>query len=130
MNRRAFIRGALVLLPAAAMAAKPAPTATPRRLVMNRFHVAGFQFHAGLRSVAELRAGVVLRLAAEPDNPYDHCTVGIFDGDRKLGYIPRTENKHVSRLLRQGAPVECRVLEVRPEDETWRMVKVETAILA
>ena len=45
-------------------------------------------------------------------------------GDLKLGYVPRSDNRHLSRLLRQGAALECRIIAVQPKEAPWRGVRV------
>lgn len=49
-------------------------------------------------------------------------------GNTKLGYVPRTDNKHISRLILQNAGLTCRVAEVHPEERMWRMVRVEVGL--
>jgi hypothetical protein len=72
-----------------------------------------------------LKPGAPLKLTREPDNPHDPFAVEIHLGKVKLGYVPRSDNKHISRLLEQGAKLECRVVEVDMEAGVWNMVKVE-----
>jgi hypothetical protein len=72
-----------------------------------------------------LKPGALLKLTREPSNPHDPFAVEIHLGEIKLGYVPRSDNKHTSRLLDQGAELECRVVEVDPEAVVWNMVKVE-----
>ena len=41
-----------------------------------------------------------MRLVREPKNPFDSFAVALFDAkNRKLGYLPRKENKVVAKLL-------------------------------
>lgn len=48
----------------------------------------------------ETQVGDLLRLVREPRNPFDPFAVALFDAkNRKLGYIPRKENKVVAKLL-------------------------------
>jgi hypothetical protein len=63
-------------------------------------------------------------LIAEPENRFDAYAVHIEHQGIKLGYVPRTDNRHLGRLLRQGAKLTCRVTDVRPEGPTWRMLQV------
>lgn len=71
------------------------------------------------------KPGAQLKLTREPRNPHDPFAVEIHLGKIKLGYVPRSDNKHISRLLDQGAKLECRVVEVDAEVGVWNMVKVE-----
>jgi len=47
----------------------------------------------------------------------------------KLGYLPRSDKKHISRLPAQGVGLTCWVVESNPLESTWRMVKVEVLLL-
>jgi hypothetical protein len=96
-----------------------------RELLLNKFFIAGFQFYDGPDLAGRFHTGMPLALRAEPDNAYDPFAVEILHDRTKLGYVPRTDNKHISRLLEQGAGLTCRVAEVDPEERAWRMVRVE-----
>ncbi|MBW2107877.1 MAG: HIRAN domain-containing protein [Deltaproteobacteria bacterium] len=76
----------------------------------------------------QLKPGARLRLVREPDNRHDRFAVAIHLGKAKLGYVPRSDNKHISRLLRQGATLDCRVVEVDPGAVVYQMVKVEVVL--
>jgi hypothetical protein len=41
---------------------------------------------------------------------------------------PRMDNKHISRLLEQGAGLACRVVGANPFESTWRVVRVEVLL--
>lgn len=69
-------------------------------------------------------------MSAEPDNPYDRFAVEIFYKGVKPGYVPRTDNKHISRLLCRGANVACRIEEVNPINDPWDMVKAKALLAA
>lgn len=163
IRRRAFIQ-LLFSLPLAAGIAKRVGAATGwTRFLLNRFHVAGFQYYSGpalLKGIRQgeeltitvqtegledehlfersytglaiplpvLKPGSLLSLVREPGNPYDSFAVEIFCEDIKLGYVPRTDNIHISRLLQQGAHVICRAVEVDPHTAPWEMVKVEVLL--
>lgn len=55
---------------------------------------------------------------------YDYYAVRIEWRGRKLGYVPRSDNRHLSRLLRQGAKLHGEVLANRSESVHWHMLKV------
>lgn len=72
-----------------------------------------------------LKPGAALKLTPEPKNPHDPFAVEIHLGRAKLGYVPRSDNKHISRLLEQGACLECRVIEVDSGGGVWGRIGVE-----
>ncbi|MFZ7127387.1 MAG: HIRAN domain-containing protein [Desulfobacterales bacterium] len=128
-NRRDFLKifGALPLAAAlkSAAAASPAPPEPPTRLLLNRFSIAGLQYYDGLALAHRLKPEAQLELTRESRNPHDPFAVEIHLEATKLGYVPRSDNKHLSRLLEQGAQLECRVIEVDLEAGVWNRVRVE-----
>lgn len=65
-------------------------------------HVAGFAHWYGLEVVDELRPGRKLRLAGEPDNPYDANAVVVYCDDVKIGYVPARHNAAIAKLVYFG----------------------------
>ena len=100
-------------------AAQPAP----KKYLMNQFWIAGLAYHDVQHVVRRFQPGTELCLVAEPTNPYDEFAVEIFYGECKLGYVPRSNNRHISHLLQQGAQLTCEVLETRPEATAWDRVR-------
>ncbi len=124
MLRRTFLR-AFLSVPALGGAFKlPSPPAGEPAVLLNQFSVAGFRFYDGPRLIGRIRVGERLTLVAEPDNPYDEFAMVILRNGRKLGYVPRSDNRHLSRLLRQGATLTCEVAAADPTEVTWQMLKV------
>jgi hypothetical protein len=105
----------------------------PKRCLLNRFFVAGLYYYDGLELAAEggVKPGDALRLSAQPDNPYDRFAVEVFHAPTgiKLGYVPRTDNKHISRLLRRGVPLEARVVRTCSDGQSWEAVKAEVRLV-
>lgn len=93
--------------------------------LLNRFYVAGFQYYEGPQQISEISEGEHLRLRAAPDNEYDSFAVEILRDSTMLGHVPRSDNKHISRLLRQDVALFCQVTEVNPGQEPWNMLQVE-----
>ncbi|WP_052813340.1 HIRAN domain-containing protein [Desulfonatronum thioautotrophicum] len=130
MTRRLFLRS-LWTLPLLTLP-KPAPAralpTTHQTCLLNRFTIAGFQYHDGPTLLHHLTPGQPLTLTAEPDNPFDPFAVRIDYQGRKLGYVPRSDNRHISRLLRKDVHVWCRVREVNGDEWPWRAVLVEVGM--
>lgn len=66
------------------------------------FHIAGFTYYDGVDVFDELRVGTILQAVPEPDNPHDELAVALYYKDTKLGYIPRSCNQYISKLLNHG----------------------------
>ncbi|TVQ98100.1 MAG: HIRAN protein [Desulfovibrionales bacterium] len=129
LTRRLFLRSLwtlpLLTLPESAPAALSAAHQT---CLLNRFAVAGLQYHEAPALLHHLAPGQPLTLAAEPDNPFDHFAVRIDLHGRKLGYVPRSDNRHISRLLRQDVRLWCRVRKMDEDKWPWRAVVVEVGL--
>lgn len=93
---------------------------------MDDFNIAGMRYWDGATVLGKLKPGKKLRLVAEPKNRHDPNAVAIYRKDLKLGYVPRASNALVAQLLRFGHTdvLECRILKVDPEAETWSQVRV------
>lgn len=86
--------------------------------------VAGFRYHAGPGLLADLAAGQALRLVPEPENPYDDHALALYAGTARLGYIPRADNRVMSRLAQGGHPLWVRITAVQPAAADWEKVWV------
>lgn len=65
-------------------------------------YIAGLQYYEVLEVWKDLKIGDALDLIPEPDNRYDKHAVVVAFGDHKLGYLPRSQNRAVSKILRAG----------------------------
>lgn len=92
----------------------------------SNFHIAGFTYYNGVDVFAELKIGTELNLKAEPNNRHDENAVAIYYHDTKLGYIPKTLNEAISKLVRCGyADVfEVKINQVNPETYPEKQVSV------
>ncbi|MBU2548787.1 MAG: HIRAN domain-containing protein [Proteobacteria bacterium] len=96
-----------------------------KEYLLNRFSVAGLQCYRGPALIGLLKAGDLLTMTAEPLNNHDEFAVRLEWGGDKLGYVPRSDNRHISRLIRQGARLECRAVKICPEAGPWNALRVE-----
>lgn len=94
------------------------------------FPAAGFQFHDGPALLERIRPGLALELVPEPGNPHDPRAIRIEAYGHHIGYVPRSDNGPLGRLLAQGAPLRARVLSVRREGEPWDAVRVAVSMPA
>ncbi|MDO3377548.1 HIRAN domain-containing protein [Geoalkalibacter halelectricus] len=76
------------------------------------------------------RRSFLQSLFAAPDNPHDDYAVRIEWRGVKLGYVPRSDNKHLSRLLRQGARLTCRATRINPQAPPWQTPQVAVGMAA
>lgn len=128
ISRRGFLRR-MLLLPAIGIPDESAAQAEPTYL-LDRFYVAGFQYHDGRTVIGRIGSGDALELSAEPENAHDPDAVKISWHGTKLGYVPRAINGHIGLLLRQNAGVRCRVASADPGAVPWQMLEVEVILTA
>jgi len=105
-------------------AAWPARAESVRMLVQNS-PLAGFQYHAGPELWQQIRVGDALDLVREPDNPHDRNAVRVEWRGRKLGYLPRAENRAVSGELDRDTRLAARVSHLREERNPWRRIGID-----
>jgi len=137
INRRLFLKQifySFILLPLGIVTKAEAEhqcnqtKAQQRWVMLNRFSVAGFQYYQGREIVGDLEQNDELDLLIEPDNEQDQYAVEIFYQNKKLGYVPKTDNRHISRLLGSGVPLQCKVMSLNLEKHAWDVVMVEVFI--
>lgn len=123
MTRRDFFK---TLIRALGLAALPALSrAEPPRHLIQHCPLAGFQYHDGEELWPYLTVGDSLELVREPANPFDANAIRIDWLGRKLGYIPRAENRTTARLMDQGRRLEARIGGLERHGNPWRRVAVE-----
>jgi hypothetical protein len=105
------------------------PAVLGRALVIQQSRVVGLRHHAAPALWPALHAGVPLVLAAETDNPHDPQAVAVFWRGCKLGYLPRTENLVVSRLLARHRTLGARVQRLHPDAPHDQRLWVEVLML-
>ena len=92
------------------------------------FPVAGYAFHEGPRIIDGLRKGQEVTLVPEPHNGFDPRAIRIEVHGRHIGYVPRSENRPLGRLLAQGAELRARLIRVQPEAEKWEVLRVGVSL--
>ena len=97
---------------------------------LDRFFIAGFQYHDGPDLVNELEPGMELRLVHELDNPHDPRAVAFRLGGSHLGYVPRQRNRTIAALLDQGAPLRAWITQVDTDADPWHSVEVAVSVTA
>lgn len=123
LSRRAFL-GRMLLMPLGAVSGQAAQD-NKRAVHLKNVYIAGTQFHEVSESadLAALAAGDDLELRREPDNPHDEYAVAVYTrAQRKLGFIPRHQNRTIARIMDQGVPVTATIDKVAPDVSPWRRI--------
>lgn len=99
---------------------------TEEKVHYSNFHIAGFGYWRGCEAFEHLKIGTELKLVREEDNGYDPEAVEIWYGDFKLGYIPRGNNREISKFLDMGWDniFEVRITRITPDAHPESQVEV------
>lgn len=123
LSRRTFL-GRMLLMPLGA-AAGEAPRDKKRAVHLKNVYIAGTQFHdvSEDADLGALAVGDALALRREADNPHDEYAVAVYtDSNRKLGFIPRHQNRTIARIMDQGVLVSASIDKVAPDASPWRRI--------
>jgi hypothetical protein len=89
------------------------------------FSIAGFTYYEGVLAFNDLKIGTELRLVPEPTNQYDPRAIAIFYKEHKLGFVPRSENRILYKLMKVGFDqFEVRVQRLAPEEDPEQQISV------
>ena len=91
--------------------------------------LAGFQYYAGAELWEAMREGDALTLVREPANEHDANAVRVEWHGRKLGYLPRAENRSVAAEMDGGARVEARIAKLREHRNPWQRLLIEVFVV-
>ena len=116
------------MLACAACLALPARAESIKVLVQSS-PLAGFQFYAGRELWDEMKVGDALVLVRELENKHDANAVRVEWRGRKLGYLPRAENRAVAAEMDRGGQVEARVARLARHRDPWRRILVEVFVV-
>ena len=94
-------------------------------VMLARVNLAGTGFYLQAADCPLLPVGTKLDLLPEPDNQHDEFAVAVLYQSIMLGYVPRDENKAISRLLQAGKSLHCRLSNIAPDQAPWHMYDVE-----
>lgn len=99
------------------------------RYLLNKFAVAGFCFYEGEDKLEQMVVGEKITLVTDPENEYDDHAIELHWQNIKIGFVPRSDNHHLFRLIEQGVSLECTIEEINPNEVTWQMCKVKVEMV-
>jgi hypothetical protein len=91
--------------------------------------LAGAQYYEAAVLWNEMKVGDGVTLVREPDNAHDANAVRIEWRGRKLGYLPRAENRAVAAEMDRGGRIEGRIAALLPHRNPWRRVRIEVFVV-
>jgi len=88
-------------------------------------HIAGFKYYEGAFVFSDLNVGQRLEMVADPSNQYDDNAVEFHFEGKKIGFIPRSKNYSISKMLLAGHEIfEAVVQQLSPNENPERQVRV------
>jgi HIRAN domain len=118
---------AALLATALAAAAAPAQHAEVRMLVQSS-PLAGFRYYDAKQVWDDMQVGDALTLVREPHNAHDASAVRVEWRGRKLGYVPRSENRAVAFHMDRGGTVEARISRLQPHRNPRQRIEFEVLV--
>ncbi len=98
------------------------------RVLVQSSPLAGSQYYAVDESWAEMKVGDGLVLIREADNKHDRHAIRVEWRGRKLGYVPRAQNRAVARAMDDGERLVARISRLSEDTNPWRRVEFEVYI--
>jgi len=81
--------------------------------------IKGIRFQEDGKTIYKRDAMTELELITEPENPYDDKAVGVWLDGKRMGYIPRTQNKAIFKALEDESPeIKCMLGIFKPSLNT------------
>ncbi|GAB3025893.1 HIRAN domain-containing protein [Niabella terrae] len=95
------------------------------------FDIAGFTYYDGPQAFNNLRIGTQLQLSYDRKNEYDPRAIMISFKNYKLGYVPRTENRILFKLISVGLGrhLESRIQRVSVDSHPEHQIQVVVHLL-
>ena len=85
--------------------------------------IAGTGFCEQINEVfPHLQPDMVLKMQRDPKNKYDENAIGIYYEDKRIGWVPRSMNTVISRLMDAGKAFFCRISALGSEEGAWKRI--------
>ena len=110
------------------LAAPASPAETAVHMVVRNSPLAGFRYNDGRRVWDEMRVGDALGVIREPENAFDAAAIRLEWQGHKIGYVPRSENSALARVLDSGTAIEARIIELAKRRNGRHLVSYDILI--
>jgi hypothetical protein len=101
---------------------------TEVRMLVQSSPLAGFRYYDAKQIWDDMEVGDALTLVREPHNAYDSNAVRVEWRGRKLGYVPRNENRAVSFHMDRGGAVEARISKLQEHRNPRQRIEFEVLV--
>jgi len=119
--KRLFAGGGVIIAPKYAGATLPEEK---KNIYLDSLYIAGFQYYQREETEVDLKENDSLTLKRQPGNLHDYFAVEVYHDDHKLGYLPRTDNRIIARIMGQGIELKAKIRSIDPESHPYRRVKI------
>jgi len=116
-----MLGGTAVFLAKIAIAGIPEKT---NDIYLNSPYVAGFQHYNGTEKEKYLMKDHPLTLLRQPENSHDFFAVEVYHEKYKVGYLPRSGNRIIARMMDQGIKLKTIIRSIDPDAYFSRRVKI------
>lgn len=95
------------------------------QMLLQTSRLAGFRYYEGKQLWQQLHEGDALELVREADNIYDSHAIRVDWHGHTLGYVPRTDNAAMARLLDHGVKLQARIVRLMLSRNVWQRILFE-----
>lgn len=96
----------------------------PKEILVLESIVAGTSFRKLGRVEKQLQSQVKLTLKREADNEYDEFAIALYFEKEKIGFIPKTKNEVIARLMDAGKQFYA-LLEAKEWEGNWLRLDIK-----
>lgn len=96
-----------------------------REVFLLHIEVAGTGYCEQMNDIyPKLKTDEVLQMRRDPQNKYDKKAIGIYFEQTRIGWVPRTMNEIISRLMDAGKVFFCRITELSEQspENPWKHI--------
>jgi len=101
-----------------------AETVSVRDIYLDSLYIAGFQYYEGQNQLKNLKENLPVTLKRQSENKHDFFAVEVYFGNHKLGYLPRSDNRIIARMMDQGLKLKATIRKINPDADPFWKVKI------
>lgn len=102
-----------------------------RDIVVLETKVAGTMYYEPHEFEPLVKKDLPLKMVREPENQYDRFAVALYLDGGKIGYLPKSKNEVIARLMDAGKEFNTKVVSKQwNEESNWLEIEIETTIRA
>ncbi len=99
------------------------------RILVQSSPLAGYRHYEAPVIWSQLQVGDALTLHREPENPHDANAIRVEWHGKKLGYLPRAENRALAAEMDKGTPLAARIAALKKGRSAWQRVRVDVFVV-